>query len=657
MRYGILALLLIALLLLFPFHLKENIDIRDVMKDYPWVRFANATGNERELHFLSLVEHLAEEDSDLGMNVAQTLWLQDYILKEEGEVLDSLSSITDLDVDIAKNISQTFWFREPITPEKVEFLDAFASLVRERPIVARTVSQTKWFALFIGGEESEVVRMLAVMDRTVAQKISESSWFSASASEMEIDAVRQIDIFSKNDKERVPQLLSFFEPRRDLQNLREVNVLAHDDPAFFKQYFSLFPLTFYTLASASSLSTLRNLDSSFAERLIQESPSLLASLKTIAERDLDVARLLYDNFGANETVMRFASRYASFRPIKEKSSFFETCLFVSRNPEFIYEDTKEKYRYDLLNETISSLPLEYAYDYKSLIFQAIRIYANRFYEWDDPIHGRLYGWSSDETLSGFEKEGYLSLLNYLIVENEAGTLVTDIRVENGKYLSALLDIPYEYLINFDGTIVENSGEERGTYYIYAIVYNIKTLPTRRRNLESLTARKDVKYHTYLVDYILTNGEKKDIYYILINAKNWDIAERQNEKVCVYQTYQTLMDAIAIGIAPTEVYWKSRETGHLYPAYLASPTVLRAIESSGAYWKSPFVYKGYLSPYDQAGYKNLLGTQIEYVSIYDHEAENFVTIYSGIKETYTTTLLLILFIAMAVVCGVWFLRKK
>jgi hypothetical protein len=657
MRYGILVLLLIALLLLFPFHLEEHVDIKDVMKDYPWVRFANATGNERELHFLSLVEHLAKEDSDLGMSVAQTLWLQDYILKEEGEVLDSLSAIADSNIEIAKNISHTFWFKEPITPEKVEFLDAFASLVRERPIVARTVSQTKWFALFVGGEESEVVRMLAVMDGAVAQKIAESSWFSASASDVEIDSARQIDIFSKNDGERVSQLLSFFEPRRDLPNLREVNVLARDDPVFLRQYFSLFPLTSDTLSSVSSLSVLRSLDSSFSERLIQESPSLLASLATIAKRDPDVARLLYDNFGANETVMRFASRYASFRPIGEKSSFLETCLFVSRNPEFVYEDTKEKYRYDLLNETISSFPPEYVYDYKSLIFQAIRIYANRFYEWDDPIHGKLYGWSSDETLSGFEKEGYLALLNYLIGENEAGTLVTDIRVENGKYLSALLDIPYEYLINYDGTIVENSGEERGTYYIYAIVYNIKTLPTRRRNLESLTAGKDVKYRTYLVDYILTNGEKKDVYFILINAKNWDIAERQNERVCVYQTYQTLMDAIALGIAPTEVYWKSKETGHLYPAYLASPTVLRAIESRGAYWRSPFVYKGYLSPYDQAGYRNLLGTQIEYVSIYDHEAENFVNIYSGIQETYTTTLLLVSFIVVAVVCGAWLLRKK
>jgi hypothetical protein len=451
--------------------------------------------------------------------------------------------------------------------------------------------------------------------------------------------------------------MRFFQPARDGAPLVRANDALRAYPEFYERYFSVRPLTADTLSSFASLASIRVRDVALSESILDETPAVLAHLDTISSRDDEAARFLFENFGPDERVLRFAAIYLTFRPLENMPSLFESCLFVYRNPEFVYEDTTEAFRYDLLVHALSVLPADDAYAYKSLLFEATRLYGNRFYEWDDLRNGRVYGWSSDRKLSPLEAEGFDALLTFLIRRNEEGSLATDIRLEKGEYLLALLDIPYEYLINYDGTIVENRGEEKGTYYIYAIVYNIRTLPARARNLTSRMGKRDIEYHTALTDYIMESGGRKDVYYLLINSQNWDVASRRDEKVCVHETYQTVMDAIAMGIAPSMMYWKSEETGHLYPAYLASPDLLRTIEENGAYWGSPLAYKGYISPYDSSGYRRFLARDIEYVSIYDHQAQTFVTIHSQLQATYSLSLFLAFLSLLILVLAFWLSRKK
>jgi hypothetical protein len=398
-------------------------------------------------------------------------------------------------------------------------------------------------------------------------------------------------------------------------------------------YLQLNSITRTSMLAISNISRIAAYDRELSESLIgeltQDKFQIISSLADIYTINQTMGEFASKTFQNNRIALRYMQKllevdHGTFDPeIIERVG-----LFVITNPEFVYEDRIEPYRYHLLTNLLSDLPLETAQNYKNLIFVTCSIYGNRFFLWHNSDYGTLEGWSSDKTLEELERRAIIHLVRFLIEKNEKGDLVCDLRLECQDYLYGVLDIPFTHLINYDGTTVETSRKDGGTSFVLTIIYNISTLENRFDILqEELMEEQPLSYSNPLVELIKEEGKERDTIFLQLCQKNWKLG------ACLDQTLHTRMDCIVLGISTTTMQWTAPESAHIYPAYLPSTIITEKIQGDPHTYGNPFMYKGFIAPYDEAGFKSSLDRSIETVKIYDIQADKEIGLFNKTEDRF------------------------
>lgn len=620
----------------------------ETIEDYPWVRYAFRQQSERELLYYEQITYLNSTDERIGLNLLNAAWIADYITEEEGRALALLVSIAEKDSEVALKTSQAVWFLGSISSCELTMLEHVLAITERSLPLARNIVSANWFFLTRACKSEEVVRTMRDMPLDLALAISESFWFVSDITLSEYRAVQALATFYQTDKDLAVGLAGVYQPR-DFEALQHVITLYSEDRELadtFFQYNSLSRESFLALADLSQIAGYnRELAQSLIDELTQDRIHVLSSLAAIYTSDIAVGEFASEKFGSNRIALRYIQRMLDAGGASPEL-LERTALFVTTNPEFVYEDRTEPYRYHLLTQIISEFPLDTVLSYKNLIFVTCSVYGHRFYSWQEFEYGTLGGWSSDGQLSDLEKGAVMDLLHFLIEKNEERVLVTDLRMESREYLYGVLDIPFSHPVNLDGTTEECgidifftplteeemaeeiSLDQMGTSFVKAIIYNITTLEERFRMVQEQLSQIDQIEYAYtnpVVELILEEGEEQDRVFLYFSAKNWELG------TCVIHTLHTRMDSIVMGISTTTMYWRAPESAHMYPAYIPSSSVAEKIQADPESYGNPFMYRGFIAPYDKAGFKDYLDRDIEVVKIYDLQAERNVGIYNKMQE--------------------------
>ncbi|MBU7042049.1 MAG: hypothetical protein HXS47_00555 [Theionarchaea archaeon] len=94
-----------------------------------------------------------------------------------------------------------------------------------------------------------------------------------------------------------------------------------------------------------------------------------------------------------------------------------------------------------------------------------------------------------------------------------------------------------------------------------------------------------------------------------------------------------MDSIVMGISTTTMQWDAPESAHIYPAYLPSTFIRKEIQKNPQKYGNPFIYKGFIAPYDEAGFTNSLDRSIESVKIYDIQADKEIGLFNKTADRF------------------------
>lgn len=621
----------------------------EIVEDYPWVRYAFRQNSESELSYYNQITYLYSLDGRIGFSLLNARWITDYISEEEAQALALLVDVSERDTEIGLGVSQALWFQNGISSIDITIMEYILTMAEENVQIARNVTSANWFFLVKEYKVEEAVRTIKDMPPDLASAVSGASWFTSDFTLAEFKAVQELITFYEQDKDAALWLSRAYQSR-DFEALQQVTTLYAEDKELADTFLQYNALTRESFLALSNLSRIvvhdRALAQSLVSELSQDKIQILASLADIYDLDPALGEFASENFVANRVALRYVQKVSIVEHI-EPELLYQGALFVMTNPEFIYEDRVEPYRYHLLTQLISEFPLETAQSYKNLIHAACSMYGSRFYSWQTSEYGILEGWASDRQLLDLERDAVVNLLRFLIEKNEEGVLVTDLRMESLEYLHGVLDIPFTHPVNLDGT-TEDYGVadisllcqpdqempeedivpvERGTLFLKAIIYNINTLEERFSLVqEKLQQRDQVKY-TYtnpLVELILEEGEEQDQIFLYFCAKNWELGN------CVVHTMHTRMDSIVMGIPTTTMHWTAPETAHIYPAYLPSSAILEEIQSDPGKYGNPFMHRGFIAPYDEAGFRDYLDRDIEVVKIYDLQGEGYVGLFDKVR---------------------------
>lgn len=597
----------------------------DIVEDYPWVRYALRQQSEKELLYYHQITQLYETDERIGFTLLGAQWIEEYIIEEEGRALSLLVDMSEHDPEIALRVTQAIWFQNGISSIELGIMEDVLAMAEQDIQLTKNVTSASWFFFSRVVKVEKVVTLMKDMPRDLALSVSQASWFLSDPTIPEKTLQELITLY--HEEKDLALNLSTVIQSRDFELLQHVTRLYSEDRELADTFFLHNPFSRENFITLSHLSRIAEFDGELAHslngELTQDRIQIIASMADIYSYDYDLGDFAKENFGSNRVALRYMQKVLEVEEFEPE--FLErVALFVSVNPEFVYEDRIEPYRYHLLTQIISELPLETAQVYKNLIFVTCSVYGSRFYLWQDSEYGALEGWSSDKQLFDLEREAVMNLLNFLIEKNEEGVLVTDLRMESNDYLYGVLDIPFTYLVNYDGTAAETSLDELGTSFALTTIYNINTLEERFAVVqEQLSQMGQVDYacNNPVVDLILEEGEEQDVLFLYFSVKNWKTGG------CVDQTMHTRMDSIVMGISTTTMHWAAPESAHLYPAYIPTSSIMEKIQSDPGFYGNPFMYKGFLAPCDEAGFKDNLDRKTETVSIYDQQAEREVGLFS------------------------------
>ena len=640
----------------------------EVIEDYPWVRYAIRQQSERELLYYEQVKYLYSVDKQIGFHLMNAEWISDYISDEEARALELLVDISEIDPEVALRVSQTVWFQKGISSCELTVTEHVLALAEKSVEVAKNVTSSNWFFLTRACKTEEVVRTVRDMPLDLALAVSGSSWFVSDISLTEYKAVQELVTFYQTERDMALGISRVYQSR-DFEKLQQVTRLYTEDKELADTFFEYNSLSRDSFLALSDLSRIaehdRELGHSLIDELTQDKIHTFSSLAAIYTRDSVMGKFASQRFGGNRIALRYIEKVLEAGEVPP-DLLERVSLFVSTNPEFVYEDRIEPYRYHLLTEIISEFPLEDVQSYKNLVFVTCSVYGHRFYLWQDSEYGALEGWASDRQLSPLEKEAVMDLLRFLIEKNEERALVTDLRIEPYEYLYGVLDIPFTHPVNLDGTteecevldvfsalppdeeqkVEEIVPRDLGTSFVKAIIYNINTLEGRFTMVRERLKEMDQIEYTYtnpVVELILEEGEEQDRVFLYFSAKNWELGP------CVIHTLHTRMDSIAVGIPTTTMYWRAPESAHLYPAYLPSNVIAEKIQAEPQVYGNPFMYRGFIAPYDKAGFRDYLDRDIEVVKIYDLQAERNVGIFNKIQGRliYDEKVLLVILVGVAI----------
>jgi hypothetical protein len=630
-----------------------------VVDDFPWVRYAHRQQSEKELLYYNEIITLYSRNKRIGFTLINIAWIGDYISEDEARALSLLVDISELDPDITLSIVQSFWFQNGVTSAELNIIDDMMIMAEQNIQVARNVASTNWFIIGRTTKIEEMVKTINNLPQDLALSVSVAPWFSSDLTLTEVRALRELLDLYEEEKDLALFLPEVYEPR-DFPALQKVVQLYREDKELaesFLQYNTYSKDSFLALSGLSFIAQYnRELAHSLIGELTKDDVQALLSLADIYDHSEEMGEFASEKFRNSRVALRYMQKVLE----ADEVSFDlmeRVVVFVTANPEFVYEDRIEPYRYHLLTQIISELPIDTAQEYKNLIYVACSVYGSRFYLWQNPDYGVLKGWSSDRLLNDLEKEALMNLLSFLIEKNEQGALATDLRLESHDYLYGVLDVPFTHPVNLegpiqdmvplDGIVVDVARDEPGTYYVLTTIYNINTLEKRFSLVEEKIRQMNQMEYLYLnpvVDLILKEGEKRDKLFLYFCAKNWE------QGVCVDQTMHTRMDSIVKGISTTAMNWEAPDAAHMYPAYIPSSILAEKIQLDLASFGNPFIYKGFIAPYDEAGFKDSLDRDIEVVTIYDPQAEREVGLFSKMVEKmiYNDKVVLVVLVGLSVI---------
>ena len=617
------------------------------LEDFPWVRYAFRQDSDKELAYYNQITYLYSLDRRFGLNFLNTNWIREYISPEEGTALNMLVTLADVDPVLALHVTQTSWFQNKISSIELSIMEDILILAQRDAEITRNITEAPWFLLSQEEKVRDGVHSITIIPLDLARIITGALWFRNDQTLSELKAVDELYYLYEQDSHVALTLAATYQAR-DFPALHHFTLFYEENREIANDYFQLNPISRNSMLAISYISQIALHDQEFSESLIepltQDKLYILESFAHIYATNPEVGAFSKETFQHNRIALRYIQEMLEIESDSIDVELIERVgLFVITNPEFVYEDRIEPYRYHLLTHILSELPLETCQNYKNLIYVTCSIYGNRFYQWQNSDYGTLEGWSSDKTLQDLEGAAIIQLLTYLIQHNEQGTLVTDLRMESQDYLYGVLDIPFTYVVNYDGTIVETAHKEQGTSFVFSIIYNINTLENRFSTLQKeITEDHPLSYSNALVQLIVEEGDYRDTLFLQFCQKNWVYGN------CNDQTMHTRMDSIVMGISTTTMQWTAPESAHIYPAYLPSTLIRKEIEKNPQKYGNPFIYKGFIAPYDEAGFKNSLDRSIESVKIYDIQADKEIGLFNKTADRFIFNEKIVLLVLVGIV---------
>lgn len=599
----------------------------DTVKKLPWVTRAH-TQKSNELLYYNQIIHLYVVDNRIGYSLLNANWIKDFISKEEAHALGLLVVLAEEDANISLSVSQSLWFRKGISAGELALMEDIVALMEQNIYVAKNITSSNWFFIHGTDDVKKIVTTMAAMPSDLALSVSFAPWFKSNTI-VQDDILENLVILYAEDKSLALNLPSVLQ-LQDFESLYAINELYATDKELVTTFFTLNALKRETVLCLSDLARIAAVDRELAHTLVGEAtPDTIQNISALSTiyTDYPEVRELAREFSTNTTALRYLQTVLEVE-VMEPDLLKEVALFVSDNPEFVYEDQTEPYRYHLLTKILSEISLDTAQEYKNLLFVTCAMYGSRFYCWQDEAYNVRNGWAYDKYLSDLEKEAVIDLITFFIEKNEQ--LVVDVREESYAYLYGLVDIPFTHLVSVDGMVADAAHTEQGTAYVFAIMSNIDTL-RQRYDIVQQTCQKmgsmQYGYSNPLVDLILEEGEPRDVLFVYFCAKNWEFTP------CVNQTLQTRMDCIVTGISTTTMYWYAPDSAHVYPAYKPTVSITKKIQANPDTYGNPFVYKEFAAPYDEAGFNDYLNRSIESVEIYDPQSKKKVCLFLRSEEPF------------------------
>ena len=616
----------------------------DEIETYPWVRYAKDHESEKEFTYYEQTVYLYAVDHRIGSNLLYTDWLKDYISDEEGRALELLVALSEEDPDIALSASQSTWFQKGISSDELALMEKVLMLSRQNIYVARNVASSGWF-IFTGTKKvDQMINTLTEMPPDLALAVSFAPWFQSDISFTESRAIEELMTLYSMNKE-LALSISFVYLPQDFESLQKINELYAEDNNLVDQFLlhnTISRETFVALTDLSRIAVFdRDLAYSLTGTVTQDNAQIISSFAAIYEMDLSTGELARESFAHDHNALRYIHKVLEVET-PDPALLTQVAHFVSDNPEVVYEDRTEPYRYHLLTEILSELPAETAYQYKNVIFVACSVYGNRFYLWKNDVYTTQNGWAYDKQLNDEEKDAVIDLIWFFIEKNEQGGLAVDLREKSDEYLYGVIDIPFTHLVNCDGTVKEVVYTELGTGFVLATITNIDTLEERYEKVQQQLQDMKEMHYGYtnpLVDLILQQGGEYDSLFLYFCAKNWEYMP------CINQTLQTRMDSIVMGISTTTMHWTSPDSAHIYPAYIPTGIIAGKVEAAPDAYDAPFTYKGFFAPYDEAGFQDSLDRDIKIVEIYDPEEEKKVGLFYKPESHILNTLKIVAILAV------------
>ncbi|MGC1122006.1 MAG: hypothetical protein WBA22_13025 [Candidatus Methanofastidiosia archaeon] len=626
-------------------------EIYSAIKDYPWVKWAARRGTMPEVMYVQYICSLADRSPAAAYRIAHAAWVSDYISDTEAVFLKTVVDISELDPSLAENVVSCWWAGDTLSEKEIKAVDLMYQISLKSEGLASQVVSCEWFRTFVTAEEITVLETLAGAPVEYSLDVSSRTWFCDFLTHEEVLVLQELWSlyrYSPQLASEVADLDSFQTvDGTNVGQLERVNRLISKDPHLFESL-ALKPLTPESWRVWSSLSAIGYEDQQFALTVLERLPHpvedgqsyLVENLANLFLADRSLAYYmenrgyLNDFTEENGLLIRFLAVLSDFSPVYscDYDAVVTAAHFASDG--LVYEDRFEKYRYHLLWQTVQVIPCETLTPYKLLVKVSLDIYGERFYDWR-LFESDLTVLSGDEWLNDLEFSTYVNLIEYFMDKD----LLTDVTQMSEDELYYLLDIPYQYLVNLDGTITPmestSSPLMRGNAAVFAIAHNGYTLERRRVMLMNQWKNPDLR-QKYLKDglplmkTIAQQGDERDQLFIFISAKNW---ESPTEEACICHTYQSIMDLKSVGIPATMMYWYSGESAHLFPAYTPGPFILEEVKNHPEEYDNPFLYKNFISPWDRAGYKDLKPRAVLVVQIYDAPLRSLVTIWGRPKSLF------------------------
>ncbi|MBU7022671.1 MAG: hypothetical protein HXS40_00770, partial [Theionarchaea archaeon] len=630
-------------------------EIYTAIKDYPWVKWAARRGTIPDVTYVEYLCTLADRSPAAASRIAHAAWMSDYISDDEAFFLETVVGISELDPSLADSVMSCWWTGDTLSEREIKAVNLIYEISAKSEGLASQVVSCEWFRTFVTSEEITVLEILIDAPVNYSLDVSTEAWFCDFLTHEKMQVLQELwslYMYSPQLAREVMDLDSFQTiGATNVIQLERVNNLISKDLHLFERL-AIEPLTPESWRCWSSLSAIGYEDQQFALTVLQRLPHpvedsqsyLVENLATLFLADKSLAYYMEDkgylNDFAEETglLIRFLAVLSDFSPVDkgDYEAVVATAHFASDG--LVYEDRFEKYRYHLLWRTAQVIPCETLAPYRSVVKVSLDIYGERFYDWR-LFESDLTVLSGDEWLNDLEFSTYIHLIEYFMSKD----LLTHVTQMSEDELYYLLDVPYQYLVNLDGTVTPmestSSPLMRGNAAVFAIAHNVYTLERRRVLLMNQWENPDLR-EKYLKDgfplmkTIVQQGDERDQLFIFISAKNW---ESPTEEACICHTYQSVMDLKSAGIPATMMYWYSGESAHLFPAYIPGPFILEEVKNHPEKYDNPFIYRNFISPWDRAGYKGLKPRAILVVQIYDASLRSLVTIWGRPRTLFDSSL--------------------